>query len=109
MAYTMQQIVDKGRIPLNDAGKDRITDADLLSYCIDALHILEGRRPDLFFGQYLNMPDLSALVLGSTFPIDNKLAPAVADYITARAETGNDESVVEARATLFFDLFKGQI
>lgn len=107
MAYTMQQVIDKARVPLNDAGKDRYSDPDLLGYANDAMFILQSRRPDLFFGQFLALPGEKAL--GDLFPLANTLFPAVCDYVTARAETRNDESVLEQRASLFFGLFKEQI
>ena len=107
--YTMQQIADKARIPLNDAAKVRKTDPQLLSYAVDALYLVLQKRPDLFIGQFTGLPDFSALILASPFPLDNAYASAVADYVTARCETENDEAVVEQRANLFFNLFKGQI
>lgn len=109
MAYTMQQVVDMGRIPLNDDAKTRMSDATGLTFAKQALQMLVIKRPDLFFGQYLAMPDISALVLGSNFPVEDRIAPAVADFITAKAETANDESIVEQRATMFFQLVRGQL
>lgn len=107
MAYTMQQIVDRARIPVNDSDKSRYTDADLLAYANDAISILKLRRPDLFFGSFLALPGVK--VLGDAFPLDDTIFPAVCDYVTARAETRNDESILEQRAAMFFGLFKGQI
>lgn len=107
MAYTMQQVVDKGRIPLNDADKARYSDLQLLGFAIDALLLLLNTRPDLFFGQFTSLPTITALTNG--FPLPDTLAPAVADYVTARAESMNDESVLEQRAAAFFALFKGQV
>ncbi len=98
-----------GRIPLNDADKQRMPDSQGLTFARNALHLLRSKRPDLFFGMFLNMPDISALALGDPFPIDDSIAPAVADYVTARAESGNDESVIEQRASMFFELFRGQV
>jgi len=107
--YTMQRIADKARIPINDSAKIRKTDDQLLSYAIDALYLIWQKRPDLFIGQYLTFNGFAQLVLASAFPLDNAYASAVADYVTARTETENDEAVVEQRANLFFNLFKGQI
>ena len=107
MAYTMQQVADKSRIPLNDADKARYSDTDLLWYANDAVLILRNKRPDLFFGQFLNLPGAKALV--DALPLDDILFPAVCDYVTARAETRNDESVLEQRASMLFALFKEQV
>jgi len=109
MSYTLQAVVDMGRIPLNDDDKARMTDAMGLTFAKQGLQMVLSKRPDLFFGQYLALPDISALALGSSFPVDDIIAPAVADYITARAESRNDESIIEQRATMFYQLFKGQV
>ncbi len=45
---TPQQIIDAGRITLNDAAKDRHTDADGLKYVQGGLRALALLRPDLF-------------------------------------------------------------
>jgi hypothetical protein len=104
--YTMQNVVDRARKPLNDADKERFTDVDLLSDANAAISILKLKRPDLFFGIYDALPNDKTL--GDIFPMDNTIFPAVCDYVTARAETRNDESILEQRATLFFSLFQGQ-
>lgn len=106
MAYTLQQVVDVARHPLNDDDKTRAPDATCLVYARAALHLLLNKRPDLYYGQFTSLPDISALALTSNFPVDDMLAPAVADYITARVESGNDEAVLTERATMFFGLFK---
>lgn len=105
MAYTVQQTIDRARVPLNDAAKT-IPDSTLLLYCHDALNMILRLRPDLFFGQYAALPVMSSLVVGSNLPIADEYMAAVADYITARAETPNDVDAVMARATMFFALFK---
>ena len=107
MAYTLQQIVDIGRKPLNDDDKDRVTDATGLVYAQSGLQLLLNKRPDLYYGQFTSLPDISAMTLSSNFPLDDMIAPALADYITARAESGNDEAVLTERASMFFNLFKG--
>lgn len=108
----MQQVVDRARIPLNDdktAGSDaqcRTTDAELLGYANDGLLILQLQRPDMFFGQFEGLPGTKALA--DPMPIPDMYFPALCDYVTARAETPDDEAVVQARATLFFGLFGQQ-
>lgn len=103
MAFTMQQVVDRARIPLNDADKVRYSDADLLGYANDAVKVLRRDRPDLFFGQFEALP--GDKVLGDNLPVDDEYFPAVCDYVTARAETKDDEAALQTRATLFFNLF----
>lgn len=103
MSFTLQQVVDLGRDPLNDADKIRYTDANLLSFATGALITLRDKRPDLFIGNWA--VDFTTLALGSTFPLPDPYAMAVAEYVTARAEMRDDEFVVSQRATLFMQLF----
>jgi len=105
MSYTMQQIVDIARKPLEDDDKDRYSDADLLGYVVSALLLLRTKRPDFFFGTFSSLTDLSALTLVSTFPLDDQYAQGVADYATARASTHDSDHVTSGRVQQFFDLF----
>lgn len=106
MAFTFQQIVDRARAPLNDSDKDRYTDAALLVYAQDAYLLLRRYRPDLLLSNWSSPTDFSTLNLGSDFPYaDDTFLPAVADYVTARAEMIDDEHVLKERAQLFYSLF----
>lgn len=98
-----------GRTPLNDDDKVRIPDSMALTFAKQGLQMLTLKRSDLFIGQYLAMPNIKALTLASNCPVDDNIVPAIADYITARAETRNDESILEQRATMFFQLVRGQL
>jgi len=102
MAFTMQELVDKARKPLNDADKVRFTDPVLLGYANDGLLMLRNRRPDLFIGMFATLPE--KLAITNTFPLPAEYVPPVSDYIVARAESHDDEHVVSERAALFFKL-----
>ena len=104
MALTIQNIVDRARVPLQDAAKVRYTDAKLLAYANDAIYTLRNKRPDLFFGSFSALPE--ELVIGANFPLPADYAPAVQDYVTARGEAGGAEADMEGRAAAFFALFK---
>jgi hypothetical protein len=99
----MQNVVDRARSPLNDDAKVRHPDAKLLEYLIGGLELLRNKRPDLYFQAMAT--DLSALALGSTFPLTEEYAPACQEYVTARAELRGSEADLEARAAMFFSLF----
>jgi hypothetical protein len=45
---TLQQLIDRLRPTLNDAAKDRHSDAKLLEYAVDGLRERRVLRPDLF-------------------------------------------------------------
>jgi len=105
MAYTVQNLLDRARIPLNDADKDRYTDADkLLPYAKAGLETAFRKRPDVFFGQYTAL-DFSTLVVGAAFPLPNEYLQVVSDYITARCEGVDDEHMSMGRAKTYYELF----
>lgn len=105
---TMQAVVDRARVPLNDDDGVRATDPQLLAYLIAGIEVLRNKRPDLFFGQFAALPG-EALVIGSTFPLPDELIPALADYATARAQLRGDEEAVAAQAPVFFALFTSEV
>ena len=104
MAFTYESVVGLARTPLNDADKARYTDATLLAFVNHGLLTLAKRRPDLFVGQFSNMPT-GEKVMADTFPLPAEYVQTVADYVTARAETSDDEFVNSGRAALFMQLF----
>lgn len=103
MAYTVQQLIDKARLPLNDADKVRLTDVELLGYANDAFLRIRKKRPDLFLGMWNILP--SELAVTDYFPVTDEYVPIVADYITGRAEMKDDEHVNSARAAEFVKMF----
>lgn len=105
MAFTFQQAVDRARVPLNDSDKDRYSDQELLAYAVDALLMLYRYRPDLFIGSFGALPSITSLALSSAFPVEDQYLPIVADYVTGRAESKDDESVDNSRASQFLALF----
>lgn len=104
MAFTYQSVVDLARIPLNDTDKARYSDATLLLFANHGMTQIAKRRPDLFIGQYTNLPTGEKL-LTDTFPLPVEYVQTVADYVTARAEMTDDEHVNSGRAAVFAQLF----
>ena len=107
MAFTYQSIVDLARMPLNDDDKVRYTDATLLIYANHGILQILKRRPDLFIGQFGNLPTGDA-TLGDTFPLPGWYVQTLADYVTARAEMADDEHVNSGRAAAFVQLFAAE-
>lgn len=103
MPYTMQQVCDRARTPLNDAAKDRYSDPQLLDWANDCVKVLRRERPDLFFGQFEALP--GDLAFAGTLPVPDEFFPAVSAYVTGMAETVDDEHVNRGRADLFLKLF----
>lgn len=104
MAYTYQTIVDLARKPLNDADKARYSDEMLLLFANHGMLQIAKRRPDLFIGQFGNMPTGEA-VLSDSFQLEPGYAQVVADYVTARAEMMDDEHANSGRAQVYVNLF----
>lgn len=104
MAFTYQSVVDLARVPLNDADKARYPDAALLSFANHGMLALAKRRPDVFIGSYANLPD-GEKMLGDAFPLSAGYIQTVADYVTFRAESTDDEHVNTQRAIAFAQLF----
>jgi hypothetical protein len=102
---TAQHIIDQARLPLVDAAKTRYTDPQALAYLNFGLMFLRGKRPDLFIGSLSG--DMAALELAGTIPLEQQFHQALADYVTARAETHDDEDAMNARAKDFFSLAAG--
>lgn len=110
MAYTIQQVLDLARIPLNDAAKARYTDTVLLSYYNSAVMRAYETRPDLKFGSYGTPYTPVALGgLPGTFPMPDRFAQTVADYIGGRAEMKDDESANAARAQALMQMFVAEL
>lgn len=106
----VQDICDAARAPLNDNAKDRWPDQDtvdpatnntkvgLLTYVQEAILMLRQKRPDLFIGQFDNLPQVVALT--DAFPLPNEYAPIVARAVTFSAEIRDDEFSNSERAAM---------
>jgi len=103
MAFTYQSVVDESRIPLNDTDATRYSDTTLLSFANHGMLALAKRRPDLFVGQFANLPD-GQRALTDAFPLEAGYVQTVADYVTARAEMTDDEFANSGRAALFMQM-----
>lgn len=100
---TMQDVLDDARGPLNDAAKIRYPDTTLLRYANAGLHRAYMVRPDLRFGSYTTA--VTDKALGDTFPLPEQYRQVIADYVTFRAETPDDEHVNSGRVTVFMQSF----
>ena len=104
MPFSYRSIVELARIPLNDEEKTRYPDMVLLSFANQGMLQILRRRPDLFIGEFNNLPD-GERTLDDAFPLPPVYLQMVADYVTARAEMSDDEHVNSGRAALFMQLF----
>lgn len=104
---TVQQVIDRGRVPLNDADKDRYTDLALLDFLNDGMAEIYEMRPDLRFGKYGTDPE--PLELGDKFPLAAKHEVSIKHYIVYRAEMTDDEHVNSNRAAQVYKLFRDSV
>lgn len=104
MPYTYQEVIDLGRIPLNDVDKTRYSDVQLLLFANQGMLTLTKRRPDLFIGKFGSLPNGEA-TLTDPFPIETGYVQVLADYVVARAEMTDDEHANSGRAAAFVNLF----
>ena len=104
MPFTYQSVVDLARIPLNDADGARYTDETLLMFVNHGLLVVVKRRPDLFVGNFSNLPT-GEKALTDAFPLPAEYIQLIADYVTSRAEMTDDEHVNSGRAVAFAQLF----
>jgi len=101
---TLQTIVDDARVLLNDADKNRYSDALLLRYANEALGESKRIRPDLYIGMFKTA--LSAFVLADNSPLPLEYEAYLKDYIVARANSQDDEYSIDGRASAFMQRFK---
>jgi hypothetical protein len=102
---TCQNVIDRARVPLNDADKTRYPDADLLSYLCDGVAEAYALRPDLRFGNFKTSA-VTLFVTTDTFPLAAQHEVALQHYIVYRAETRDDENVNANREQKSFQMFE---
>lgn len=110
MAFTVQQVLDLARLPLNDTLKVRYTDTVLLSfYNAGLLHLYEI-RPDLLIGNYgVAIAPAVASGLSAAFPLSDRFALSLGDYIGGRAEMRDEDAASSGRAQALMKLFHDEV
>lgn len=103
---TAQQLLALARKPLNDLAEVRYADVDMLKYLNTGLAFLKRRRPDLFLGSLA--VEQAELGLADSLPVPASVNQALADYVTARISTVDDE-VSDGRVAAFMALAEGQL
>ena len=99
---TFQDLIDRGRLSLNDDDKTRYFDPENLTYANMALAIIRRKRPDLFFGTY-NTPLVPAL-LTDVFPLAMEYEVCMVDYLIARSQAKDTEFGENSRVEAFFGM-----
>lgn len=107
MAITMQNVLDRARIPLNDNAKTRYSDERGLEFANAAIARAYQIRPDLKFGSYGTA--FTPLPVGDGFPLPYQHLQAVADYVTGRWLTIDDEANAAEKALAYMTAFETSI
>jgi hypothetical protein len=105
---TCQNIIDRARVPLNDADKTRYPDAEMLSYLCDGIAEAYAKRPDLRFGNF-KTPAVTLFGLADTFPLSAQHEIALQNYLVYRAENKDDENVNANREVKSYQMFDSVI
>lgn len=104
---TFQNVIDSARIDLQDAGKTRYTDAELLAYANDGVQEMFRYRPDFRLGSYATA--VPTYVATDTIPVPAQYTMLLMHYLVFRAETRDDEYAVDGRAAAFLGRFEKEL
>lgn len=100
---TVQEVVNKARLDLNDDDKVRHSDIVLASFVSDYVQQAILLRPDQFFRTFLQLPSAS-LQLNDVFPMKDTYMRGCADYLIARAKMRGTEESNMAEASAYLSL-----
>lgn len=103
MAVTMQSVLDLARLDINDSGKTRNSDANMLSFANDGIAKALVIRPDLNWGNYSTA--YADLTTSSSFPLPLEYRPAISNYVVMRCESSDDPMAIEQRAVQALKLY----
>ena len=99
--------LDLSDMTTNSATQQAITprypDSDLLKFANDGIAKAYVIRPDLRFGSYGTA--FADLATTSSFPLPTEYRSAIAAYIVARNQSGDDAFVIEQRAEMEMQLY----
>ena len=104
---TFQNVIDSARVDLQDAGKTRYTDAELLEYANDGVQEGFRYRPDFKLGSYTAAPVVYDETDDVPFPLTYQMI--LKHYVVARADMRDDEYAQDGRAGAFLGRFEKEL
>lgn len=104
---TFQNVIDSARVDLQDSGKTRYTDAQLLAHANDGVALAFKWRPEFRLGNYTVA--IGSYTLSDTVPFPVQYQHLLTYYIISRAEMRDDEYVLDGRAAALLGLFEKEI
>lgn len=102
---TVADVLNSAKQTLNDEDQVSYTEAEKISFVVDALQSLRNMRPDLFLGTYAT--SIGALTTTSILPIHDQFFRPIVDYVIGRCETKDAEHITSGRAELMLKLAAG--
>lgn len=104
---TFQNVIDAARVDLQDSGKTRYSDAELLGFANDGLQEMYRYRPDFLFGKYTAAT--TVYLATNDVPVTAKYAMLLPFYVSFRAEIRDDEYAVNGRSAGFLGRFEKEL
>lgn len=104
---TFQNVIDNARVDLQDSGKTRYPDTELLGFANDGLQEMYRYRPDFLFGKYTTIT--TVYVASDEVPVTAKYVMLLQFYVAFRAEIRDDEYAVNGRAAGFLGRFEKEL
>lgn len=98
MGASTISLLDRARLPLNDADKTRWPDTELLTYLNEAIGIVRKSRPDLFFATLLEEPVVALNT--DDVPVPYTHRQVLVDYVSARAQMKDGDETGSKAAEL---------
>ena len=105
-------LIFEARVQLQDGqeGCYRYPDSMLLNILNRGLHELSRMRPEAFYDGFLdnalNVPEITELNWADEMTVDLMFMPPLVLYITAMAETTEDDYITDGRAMGHLTMFK---
>lgn len=109
MAVTFQTVINRARLQWNDADKIRYPDEDAIVWANEGINAMLLVRPDLFFGSLSTLNTDGGYVLPDALPFNTAYTQVFEDWLTFRAEYGEDENHNSGRAASAKGFFEARM
>lgn len=110
--FTLEYTLKMARVLLQDAEKERYSDAELLDSLNMAITEMQRIRPDIpaLFQPIQGFPwTTTSLNQGNLLPVDGKYFSPLVSFVTGWAELRDDEFATDNRAVTLLTRFQSQL
>lgn len=109
MAVTFQTLIDRARLKVNDADKDRWPDADALKDANAGVSAMLNLRPDIFFGQLATLNVDGGYTIGQSVPVNGRFTLMLEDWLIHRSQFVDDEGTSNSRSMAALQFFQSRL